>query len=287
MTHRFLASGSTSGQPVACADLTSIAHGADSMAGVGAALGPALEEVRAQFFTAMAGDPGAIVAVVTRPPRPDADDGLLFVAADGPLGGCGEASMFAGAVRSPGDGATVVFDTAGGLIRATDRGDGTMTLRMPAAARPPGAYVVEVGGRPYTVRAVSVAGNSFLALPAAAAGLDLGRPDELAGPGDAFLREAGAELAARTGERPGLLLLTEPVVDGDTRSAVVWGERIVNVGPCGTGTCARLVLALADGELAENETLRHFSPYGSAFEARLDRASGWSILLRGRVDLSR
>ncbi|MEV4893926.1 hypothetical protein AB0K48_31525, partial [Nonomuraea sp. NPDC055795] len=50
---------------------------------------------------------------------------------------------------------------------------------------------------------------------------------------------------------------------------------------------ARLVLALADGELAEGETLRHSSPYGSAFEARLDRASGWSILLRGRVDLSR
>ncbi|MFI6505070.1 proline racemase family protein [Nonomuraea typhae] len=276
MTHTFLAHGSSSGQPVACADLTSLAHGADSMAGVRAALGPALEEVRADFFDRRGGDPGAIVAVVTRPPRPDADDGLLFVAADGALGGCGEASMFAGMVRSPGEGATVVFDTLGGLIRATDRGDGTITLRMPTAAEPPSTQVLGVGGRPYQVRVVSVAGNTFVALPAAAAGLDLDRPDELAGPGGALLRAAGAAA--------GLLLLTEPVVDGSTRSAVVWGEQIVNRGPCGTGTCARLVLALADGDLAAGETLRHFSPYGAAFEARLD---GFTILLRGGVDVSR
>ncbi|MFF0451523.1 proline racemase family protein [Streptomyces sp. NPDC004609] len=289
----FLASGNASGQPVACFDATSLAHGASSMARAREALTGALDQVRAAYFDRMRGDPGAIVAVVTRPARPDADEGLLFVTADGVLGGCGEATMFACATRSPGTGSTVVFDTAatGGPIRGTDDGAGSVSLRMPTVDEPSVSHPVTVPSQPF--RTVTVSGNSFLVVPADAVGLGLDdTPEELlATRGDALLREASAVVVRRTGQAPpALLLLTEPVVGCVTRSAVVWGNAVLNRGPCGTGTCARLVTALEDGEMGADEVLTHHSPFGPAFEARLDTrsrldpAKGLDIVLRGRVE---
>ncbi|WP_433512276.1 proline racemase family protein [Nonomuraea sp. CA-143628] len=280
----FLASGSTSGQPVACFDASSIAHGADSMAGVRQALAGALEWVRAEFFKRMDGDPGAIVAVVTRPPGPGADDGLLFVAADGPLGGCGEATMFACATRSAGASSSVVFDTTSGPIHGVDSGSGSVTLRMPPVPGPPASHSVTIDGRPLAVRTVPVAGNTFAVVAAADAGLDLSATGRLTRRGDELLGEIAAAVsrkAAGSEQPPDMLLLTEPVAGGATRSAVIWGNAILNQGPCGTGTCARLVVALADGEIGPGSVLRHHSPFGPAFEAWTDAGH---VMLRGQVD---
>ncbi|MEV0389346.1 proline racemase family protein [Nonomuraea sp. NPDC050643] len=276
----FLASGFTSGQPVACFDASSVPHGARSMGGVRDALAGGLEWVRAEYFKRMDGDPGAIVAVVTRPPGPGADDGLLFVAADGPLGGCGEATMFASAIRAPGGG--VVFDTTSGLVHGTGDGAGSVTLRMPPVGGTPAVHSVLADDRPLTVRIVPVAGNTFAVVAAADAGLDLSATRRLARHGDLLLRQVAAALA-RSGQapQPDMLLLTEPVAANATRSAVIWGNAILNQGPCGTGTCARLVVALATGEIGPGSVLRHHSPFGPAFETWME---GEHVLLRGRVD---
>jgi proline racemase len=277
----FLASGSTSGQPVACFDASSVAHGAESMTGVRAALTGTLEWVRAEFFKRMDGDPSAIVAVLTRPARPEADYGLLFVAADGPLGGCGEATMFACATRPAGAGSSVVFDTTSGLISGTDGGSGSVTLRMPPVAGPSATHSVTIDGRALTVRTVPAAGNTFCVVAAADAGLDLSSTGRLARHGDVLLRQVAAALSGNGQAPPDMLLLTEPVSGNATRSAVIWGNEILNQGPCGTGTCARLVTALADGEIGPGSVLRHHSPFGTAFEAWTDAGH---VMLRGHVD---
>nr|WP_283136411.1 proline racemase family protein [Rhizohabitans arisaemae] len=278
---------------MACVDASSVVHGATSMDGVREALAETLERIRTEFFDERNGDPDSIVAVVTRPPAPGADHGLLFVAADGPLGGCGEATMLAGRMLASGPGSTVVLDTTAGPILAADLGNGSMALRMQTPAEHSADHVVGVEGRRLRVRTLTVAGNTFAVVAADDVGLDIGGtlPVLLASRGDALLRAISTAVVGRTAETaPTMLLLTEPVVGGSTTSAVVWGNAILNRGPCGTGTCARLVVALEDGEIGAGNTLQHMSPFGYAFTARLDGASlgagageGPHIVLQGQV----
>ncbi|NUT37366.1 MAG: hypothetical protein HOV79_30330 [Hamadaea sp.] len=254
MTSAFtlLATGTSSGQPVACVEATAADQAADH---------DLTDAVRHDYFVRRGGDPASIVAVVSPSPSPGWDDRLVFVVSDGLIGGCGEATMFAAAVRSSGAGSRRTFDTAAGPIEATDLGAGAVRLRLPEAGAVPRTHLLDTGDRRLRLRTVAVGGNTFAALPAAELGL---RPVE---PAAAELRRAGVDLLRRL-EGPGLLLLTEPVMAGATSSAVVWGENILNLGPCGTGTAARMILALHDGELAAGDELVHRSPYGHAFRAR-------------------
>ncbi|WP_187414835.1 proline racemase family protein [Nonomuraea sp. PA05] len=243
-----LATGASSGQPVACVQATAVDH-------------DLTDAVRHDYFVRRGGDPASIVAVLSPPTSPGCDDRLVFVVSDGMIGGCGEATMFAAAVRSGGEGSRRTFETAAGPIEATDRGAGVVRLRLPEASAVPRTHLADAGDRKLRLRTVTVGGNTFAALPAAELGL---RPVE---PAAAELRRAGIDLLRRL-DGPGLLLLTEPVLAGATSSAVVWGDDILNLGPCGTGTGARMILALHDGELAAGDELVHRSPYGHAFRAR-------------------
>lgn len=259
------------------------------MTDVAEALRHLTDDVRRHYFADLDADPESIVAVLTRPPTPASDYGLLFVIADGLIGGCGEATMFAAVVRSTGVGASLVFDTTSGPITATDLGSDAVRLHMPAAKAAPRTHVVEGDGRELRVRAVSVAGNTFAAVAAADLGLHptAAEAAELRREGDALLRVLVKEFASVSADPPGLLLLTEPVRGGKTRSACVWGDAILNTGPCGTGTCARVVLALEDGELTTEDELVQYSPFGHAFRARVGpdglRDEGVVVLLEGEV----
>lgn len=246
-----LATGTSSGQPVACVEAT-------------AADQDLTDAIRHDYFVRRGGDPASIVAVLHPSPSRGCDDRLVFVVSDGMIGGCGEATMFAAAVRSTGAGSRSTFDTAAGHIQATDLGAGAVRLRLPEAGAVPHTHLVDAGDRRLRLRTVTVGGNTFAALPAAELGL---RPVE---PAAAELRRAGIDLLRRM-QGPGLLLLTEPVTAGTTSSAVVWGDDILNLGPCGTGTAARMILALHDGELAAGDELVHRSPYGHAFRARAQK----------------
>ena len=283
-----LAAGTTSGQPVGCVDATAVNHGADTMDGVRLAMAPVLEQVRLKWFEAEGRDETAIVAVLTRPPTSATHYGLLFVAAAGPLGGCGEATMFAGSVASREAQPRIVFDTTSGPIHSVADGDGGVTLTMSTTQPTPLQHEVTINGAPVAARLVSAAGNVFVSLDAGDLGIDVASLDleDLRLRGDELLRDLADQLVAAGDPRPGLLLVTEPVVDGETTSAIVW-DGILNRGPCGTGTCARLVLAIADGEIAADGELTHRSPFGEAFTARL--ASGTAdgpvkaVELSGRV----
>lgn len=262
-----LAFGDTEGQPVACYDATAVTHSASHMREVPSLMADTLEEIRRDYFETRAGDPGAIVAVLVTPVQADADHGMVFVAADGPLGGCGEASMFA-AMLVLGSRPEVTFETGAGLITARSSGEAGIALTMP-----PGTAQIDVAdviydGKQLQVRTLTAGGNVFAAVSAAELGLDISAAEAhaLTERGSALLTtlRAGAPALAR----PELLLLTTPVSAARTTSAVVWGDAILNMGPCGTGTCARYILAVEDGDVVPGSHLSHASPFDNAFTAR-------------------
>ncbi|MFI6503929.1 proline racemase family protein [Nonomuraea typhae] len=261
-----LASGDTEGQPVACYDATAVHHSAQWMNEVPSLPADTLEEIRRDYFEARAGDPGAIVAVLVTPVQAEADYGLVFAAADGPLGGCGEASMFA-AMLVLGSRPEVRLETGAGVITARSSANGV------SLAMPPGPAHVDVDdvwyeGEHLQVRTVMAGGNVFAAVSAAELALEISAADAhtLTERGSALLGALRTHASALA--PPDMLLLTTPVLSGRTTSAVVWGEAILNMGPCGTGTCARYILAAEDGDVVPGRGLTHVSPFGNVFTAR-------------------
>ncbi|MFI6603666.1 proline racemase family protein [Nonomuraea sp. NPDC050536] len=261
-----LAFGDTDGQPVACYDATAVTHCATQMREVPSLMADTLEEIRRDYFEARAGDPGAIVAVLVTPVQRDADHGLVFVATDGPLGGCGEASMFA-AMLVLGSRPEVRLETGAGLITARSSGAAGIALTMPPVTSRVDVAEVHYEGKQLQVRTVTAGGNVFAAVSAAELALEISAAEAhaLTERGSALLRtlRAGAPGLAQ----PNMLLLTTPVNSARTTSAVIWGDAILNMGPCGTGTCARYILAVEDGEVVRGSRLAHVSPFDNAFAA--------------------
>lgn len=261
-----LAIGDAEGQPVACYDATAVAHSASAMREVPSLMADSLEEIRHDFFEARAGDPGAIVAVLVRPVQGDADYGLVFVAADRVLGGCGEASMFA-AMLVLGSRPEVRLETGAGLITAQSSGEAEIALTMPAETARIDVDEVDYDGRQLQVRTVKAGGNVFAAVSAAELALEVSAAEahNLTERGSALLRTLRA--APPGFASPDLLLMTTPVRSGHTMSAVIWGDAILNMGPCGTGTCARYILAVEDGDVVPGSRLSHASPFDNEFTA--------------------
>ncbi|MFF4197920.1 proline racemase family protein [Nonomuraea sp. NPDC001831] len=272
--------GDTEGQPVACYDATAVPHSGSRMREVPALMADTLEEIQRDYFEARAGDPGAIVAVLVAPVRSEADLGLVFMAADGPLDGCGEASMFA-AMLVLGSRPEVRLETGAGLIIARSSGEARITLTMPPGTSRVDVAEVSYEGKRLQVRTVTAGGNVFAAVSAAE--LEL----EVSAAGARALTEHGSALLGtlRAGPaRPHMLLLTTPVTSARTTSAVVWGDAVLHMGPCGTGTCARCSLAVEDGDVVPGSRLAASTSSGVVYSS-FQRASQCSPGGRGAVPI--
>lgn len=66
-----------------------------------------------------------------------------------------------------------------------------------------------------------------------------------------------------------VLEFTEPLKDGVANNTVVVSPGRLDRSPCGTGTCARLAVLHARGELAVDESFRHRSVIGTEFIGRV------------------
>jgi len=287
----FLGEGTSEGQPVACYDATlsrrrKAPDDTDE-------LGRQLELIRVDYFETRRSDPAAIVAVLIAPSSSIADHGLKFVAAGGPLGGCGEATLFATQIctASRAD-SSVVFETSAGLIVGRNLGSGVIAISMPAVPPASVSEDVDHGTGSLRIRSVTAGGNHFAIVTADDLGVRLDQPslDDLTAAGNDLLVSLRRRATASGEHRaPDMLMITEPVADSSTRSAVIWGDSVLNHGPCGTGTCARYVLAVEDGDVSPGAPLVHASPFGHSFEARSiavgDRRTtdGLTIVLSGLV----
>lgn len=265
----FVAEGRSEGQPVACYDATSSGQcdGPDHRE----TLARQLELVRVDYFETRGSDPSAIVAVLFAPSKDDIDYGLRFVAAGGPLGGCGEATLFATLIcTAPRADSSVTFETSAGLILGKNLGSGEIAIQMPSVTPTSVGQQIEYQNKSIQIREAMVGGNRFAAVLADDLGVLFDQPslDDLAVAGHDLLIHLRRQASASSkGQAPDMLIITEPAVGSSTRSAVIWGDSVLNSGPCGTGTCFRYVLAIEDGEVSPGSTLVHASPFGHSFEA--------------------
>jgi proline racemase len=165
----------------------------------------------------------------------------------------------------------MTFETGAGVITARPSGEGGITLVMPPGSSRVDVAEIDYEGTRLAVRSVTAGGNVFAAVAAADLALEVSAAESR------VLTERGSALLStlRTGApdiaRPDMLLLTTPVSGSRTKSAVIWGEAILNMGPCGTGTCARYLLAVEDGDVVPGGRLSHVSPFDNVFTASSPR----------------
>ncbi|HET8757142.1 MAG TPA: proline racemase family protein [Solirubrobacteraceae bacterium] len=217
-------------------------------------------------------------AILQPPTREDADWGVLFIEVSGCLPMCGHGTIGVAtvlvesglvAVREP---ETVVrLDTPAGLVEARvavrDGRAVAVTLRNVPA------FVHERGRRAAGVACDIAFGGNFYAF----VGVDEVDPARA----DEYIAR-GAEIMAAVNEDPPVhpddsriagcrhVVFHAPGRDGaDARNATSIHPGWLDRSPCGTGTCARMALLHASGELAIGDPFVNESIIGTRFTGRL------------------
>jgi len=237
-------------------------------------------------------------AVPVEPAADNADLGLFFMDSRGYLDMCGHGTI--GAVTalietgqlSPAE--TVVVETPAGLVETrptvSDGRVGDVTVRnvesfvcdtVSVSLDNLGGGVTSLDAADPTDDSLSVpvdivsAGNVFAMVEADAVGLSVGTASV-----DAFV-EYGRAIRRAVNERfdvvdpftdearaVSIVEFYEHGAEAD-RNVVVFGDGQVDRSPCGTGTCAKMMLLHREGDLGVDEPYRYESVIGTRFTGRL------------------
>ena len=231
-------------------------------------------------------------AVLTEPVSPAAHAGVLFMHNAGFSTMCGHGiialttiALERGLLVPGGDGASIVYDSPAGRIRAraTLRSGGSGTrvekvsfLNVPAFVLH-GGMAVKVGGR--HLRADVAFGGAFYAIvDCEAVGLPIDRV-HLAELGRVGMEIRRVVEGARTVAHPlnprlgGIYgtIFTGPSNDprADLRNVTVYADAAIDRSPCGTGTAAVMAVLDAMGLVADDRPFVHESVIGTRFTGRL------------------
>lgn len=247
------------------------------------------DELRRWLLHEPRGKPSLCVNLVTPPTRSDCDAGLIIMeSADyPPMSGSNtictatvllETGMLP--MREPVT--TLTLDTPAGPVAVEARCQGGKVERVRFTNVP--CFVVQ---RDATLDVeglgsikVDVAyGGAFFAIvdaPALGFAVEPGEARELVALGNRITAAAARQLAVRHPENPDIhgVTFTEfamPFAGPETvsRNAVVVAPGRLDRSPCGTGTCARLAVLHARGELVAGQGFVHESIIGSRFEAAI------------------
>jgi len=210
-------------------------------------------------------------AVLTEPASPRAHAGILFFDSGGyrTMSGHGiiaatRIALDRGLVMS-GDGATIVFDTPAGEVRATAAGDRVSFVNVPSYVLHAG---VPVQAGPRVLRADIAYGGAFFAIvdaESAGVSIDIAHMPELRRAAEA-ISAALEKVQAVDGT-----IFTGPPYDAgaDLRNAAVLVDGVVDRSPCGTGTAAVMAVIDAMGLLAAERPFVHESIIGTRIEGRI------------------
>ena len=239
-------------------------------------------------------------AILTEPVTPGAHAGVLFMHNEGYSTMCGHGivavttiALERGLLLPGGDGASIVYDSPAGTIRARARiraggaGGGTecteaVRVESVAFVNVPsfvlhGGLIVKLGSR--HIRADVAFGGAFYAIVDSEA---VGLPIDVAHLAE--LRRAGMEIkdaieAAHTIAHPlepGLhgiygTIFTGPPSDerADLRNVTIFADAEVDRSPCGTGTAAVMSVIDAMGLLGDQKPFVHESLIGTRFSGRV------------------
>jgi proline racemase len=240
-------------------------------------------------------------AVLTEPVSHGAHAGLLFFHNEGFGTMCGHAVLAAttialerGLLVPGGDGATVVYDTPAGTIRAratiraeagepgrTEHGGAPRVERVSFVNVPSfvlhAGLPIQLGARHF--RADVAYGGAFYAIvdsETVGLAIDAAHLPELRRTGMAIKRAIEAIQTVIHPLDPSIAgldgtIFTGPAHDrgADLRNVAVFADAEVDRSPCGTGTCAVMAVVDAMGLLAEDAPFVHESVIGTRLSGRL------------------
>jgi len=206
----------------------------------------------------------AVVGAVLLPPVDPANDaGVLFFNNTGYLHMCGHGTMgvaetlrHLGRLRDN----TCRLETPVGIVTATLRDDGAITVENVPSYRRDRAMQIEVDGLGTLTGDVAWGGNWFF--------LTENVGVEVAAGNLAALTEIAARIrAALSSEIDHIEIFGPPSrPDADSKNFVLCPGGAYDRSPCGTGTSAKLACLHADGKLRPGEVWRQESVIGSLFE---------------------
>ena len=227
-------------------------------------------------------------AVLTEPVSPGSHAGVLFMHNEGYSTMCGHGviavttiALERGLLMPGGDGATVVYDSPAGTIRAraairSARVESVAFANVPSFVLH-GGLVVKAGTR--HVRADVAFGGAFYAIvDSESVGLPVDAPHlpELRRAGMEIKRAIEAAQPIAHPLEPGLqgiygTIFTGPPNDAraDLRNVTVFADAEVDRSPCGTGTAAVMAVVDAMGLLASDRPFVHESVIGTRFRGRV------------------
>ena len=223
------------------------------------------------------GHEGTVVAMLAEPDRPDADAGILFFAAHGPIALCGHGLLGAtalGLARGllvPRRANSVVLDTLAGGVTARTTPDASIPARVsysgPAARVIVGNRPVAIGRRSVHADLVNAGGDVLAIVDAEAAGVPLVSTRM------AELQRGGLEVArALEGDLVGgvVFIGIAPERGVDVRSATVYADGVIERSPGGSSTVALAAVLTAMGALAMGQRLVHQGLFGSTLDATVN-----------------
>lgn len=231
-----------------------------------------LDRFRSAVVNEPRGSDVLVGALLTPPSDPSCAAGVIFFNNVGYLGMCGHGLMGVVATLAHlgrvGQGEHRV-ETPVGVVRATLRGDGAVSVRNVPSYRCRQAVPVEVPGYGRITGDIAWGGNWFFLTDDHGQELTLERVDELTEFAWRARRAlAAAGISGEGGAEIDHVELFGPPGDpaNHSRSFVLCPGKAYDRSPCGTGTSAKLACLAADGKLAPGETWRQESILGSVFE---------------------
>jgi proline racemase len=227
-------------------------------------------------------------AVLTTPTDPEADFGLIFMNTQQYTTMCGHAVIGAattlaetGMVEAVEPETTVTFDTPVGVVHTRIHIEGGRVREVSFDNTPVFAYQLDarlsVRGLGDVTADIAYSGGFFALVKAQLIGLELvpANVEALINLGIRIRDAANSQISVRHPELPFTNLIdcvefcgpAEHREDGilHARNTVILGERTVDRSPCGTGTCAKMAVLMARGELKVGEQFISESIIGTRF----------------------
>ena len=261
----------------------------DSLAAQMATLERDMDWIRTACMNEPRGHRDMFGGILLEPFDRSAHVGVIFMDGGRYYNMCGHASLGicgmmveTGCVPRTGEKTIVRIETPAGLVEGLVESEEDGTVRHVSLVDVPSFAVeldrtIDVPGYGQVAVDISFGGNFFVIAKAA----DLGFPDVDPHRTTALI-EAGVALRAAANEqikvrhpllphidRIDIAMLTDAPsgTHADGRNIVILGQAQADRSPCGTGTCARLAVLHARGELAIGQTYRHESSIRTVFDA--------------------
>jgi proline racemase len=251
-----------------------------------------LDGIRALLMDEPRGRQDMYGALLTEPTDPAADFGIIFMNTRQYTTMCGHAVIGAattvvetGMVQAVEPETSVVFDTPVGLVHTRARFEGGRVHEVAFNSTP--VFVCQLGvplwvpGLGELPVDVVYSGGFFALVEAHRTGVELvpTSAGALADLGTRLRHAANDQLSVRHPELPFVRTIdavefhgpAERQADGAlrARNAATFGERTIDRSPCGTGTCARMAVLHARGDLEIGQRFVSESIIGSCFTGQI------------------